>query len=48
MISPARPANEKIGAMATGRQEKVRGVPLARLRRWLVAGLILLLVVLAG
>ncbi len=53
MISAARPAyampaNEKIGAMATGRQEKVRGVPLARLRSWLVAGLVLLLVVLAG
>ena len=34
--------------MATGRQDRARGISLARLRRWLVAGVVLLLVVLAG
>lgn len=34
--------------MATGRQVRARGVSLARLRRWLVAGLVLLLLVLGG
>ncbi len=40
---------EKIaGGMATGRQGRARGLHLVRLRRWLLAGFLLLVAVLAG